>query len=68
MVVHGTKITVDLFLLLMDGTDVVLGIQWLKMLGKITTDYSELSMEFIYEGKLVSWTREGLIDDSTLFA
>lgn len=52
----------------MDGTYVVLGIQWLKTLGKITTNYSELSMEFICDGKLVSWMGEGLIDDNALSA
>lgn len=65
MVVQGTLICVDLFLLPMDGTKVVLGIQWLKTLGKITTDYSELSMEFLYEGKSFSWTGEEWIDDNT---
>lgn len=68
LVVQGTHISVDLFLLPMDDIDVVLGIQWLKTLGKITTDYSDLSMEFHYKDQQVSWTGEAWIEDSSLSA
>lgn len=64
--VQSTRIIVDLFLLPMDGTDVVLGIQWFKTLGKIVTDYTELSMKFIWNGKMVSWTGEKMINEDTL--
>lgn len=65
---QGTSTCVDLFMLPMDGTDVVLGIQWLKTLGKITTDYSHLSMEFSCRDNIVSWTGEAWIEDISLSA
>lgn len=34
VLVQGTILGVDLYLLLMDGMDVVMGIQWLKTAGK----------------------------------
>ena len=45
--------TVDLFILPLSGADIVLGIQWLKQLGPVLTDYSELQMKFIWDGKLI---------------
>lgn len=41
--------SVDLFQLPIGGADIVLGVQWLKQLGSITTDYSLLTMSFTYE-------------------
>lgn len=46
---------VDLYLLPMDGTDIMVVIQWLKQLGKITTDYGDLFMEF-HGQELTGWT------------
>ncbi|GKC46125.1 ty3-gypsy retrotransposon protein [Tanacetum coccineum] len=43
---QGLKIEVDLYVLPMQGPDVVLGIQWLKKLGKVTHDYAQQIMEF----------------------
>lgn len=37
---------IDLYVLHMKGPDVVLGIQWLQKLGKVTHDYGEQTMEF----------------------
>lgn len=37
---------IDLYVLPMKGLDVVLGIQWLQKLGKVTHDYVEQTMEF----------------------
>jgi len=44
---------VDLFLLPLSGAEVVLGVQWLTTLGPVLTDYEQLTMKFIREGKLV---------------
>ena len=35
------------------GADVVLGVQWLKTLGPILTDYNTLTMKFILSGQVV---------------
>lgn len=38
--------SIDLFVLPIEGPDVVLGIQWLQLLGKVSHDYAALTMEF----------------------
>ncbi|GKE45203.1 retrotransposon-related protein, partial [Tanacetum coccineum] len=42
----GVVIEVDLYVLPMQGPDVVLGFQWLRNLGKVTHDYAHQTMEF----------------------
>ncbi|GJS61506.1 retrotransposon-related protein [Tanacetum coccineum] len=46
--IQGLRMDVDLFVLPMKGPDVVLGIQWLQKLGKVTHDYSEQTMELTW--------------------
>ncbi|GJR83935.1 retrotransposon-related protein [Tanacetum coccineum] len=43
---QGVVMEVDLYVLPMQGPDVVLGIQWLQNLGKVTHDYAHQTMEF----------------------
>ena len=51
---QGTIFTLDLFVLPIEGPDVVLGIQWLQFLGRVSHDYSALSMEFCWNGAPVT--------------
>ena len=44
---------VDFHVLPICGADVVLGVQWLKSLGPILTDYATLTMKFISNDKLI---------------
>lgn len=44
----------DLFLLAIEGPDVVLGFPWLQFLGKVTIDYSTFTLEFMWNGKSVT--------------
>ena len=44
---------VDFHILPICGADVVLGVQWLKSLGPVLTDYATLTMKFIYNDKLI---------------
>ncbi|GKE16088.1 retrotransposon-related protein, partial [Tanacetum coccineum] len=44
---QGWTMEFDLYVLPMKGPDVVLGIQWLENLGKVTHDYAQQTMEFI---------------------
>lgn len=44
--IHGQLFEVDLHLLPINGSYIVLGVQWLKQLGPIITDYSQLTMQF----------------------
>ncbi|VFQ83111.1 unnamed protein product [Cuscuta campestris] len=43
--------SIDLFVLQIHGQDIVLGVQWLQQLGKITQDYAQLTLDFIWEGQ-----------------
>nr|GEU84831.1 retrotransposon-related protein [Tanacetum cinerariifolium] len=43
---HGLVMKIDLYVLPMQGPDVLLGIQWLQKLGKVTHDYAQQIMEF----------------------
>lgn len=46
---------VDLHVLPLCGANLVLGVQWLKSLGPVLTDYNKLSMKFMREGRLVKF-------------
>nr|GEW78671.1 ribonuclease H-like domain, reverse transcriptase, RNA-dependent DNA polymerase [Tanacetum cinerariifolium] len=49
--IQGLLMEVDFYVLLMTGPDLVLGIQWLQKLGKVTHDYSKQTMEFTWSDK-----------------
>jgi len=44
---------VDLFVMDLAGSDLVLGVDWLKTLGPIITNYSHLTMRFMKNAKWV---------------
>ncbi|XP_042032774.1 uncharacterized protein LOC121779504 [Salvia splendens] len=48
--VQGTPFAIDLHVLPIHGPDVILGMDWLESLGRVTTDFVAKSMEF-YRGK-----------------
>lgn len=54
MRLQGVPIKVDIYLLLLEACDVVLGAQWLSTLGPIIWDFSTLHMTFKVDGKEVS--------------
>jgi len=51
--IDSQQFNVDLFVLPLSGADLVLGIQWLKSLGPILTDFETLTMKFIKNGKVI---------------
>ncbi|VFQ73441.1 unnamed protein product, partial [Cuscuta campestris] len=53
MRVQNHMFTVDLFVLAVHGHNIVLGVQWLRSLGKITHDYSKMTMEFLWHDQPV---------------
>jgi hypothetical protein len=53
LVVQGITFSVDLHMLAIKGPDVVLGFPWLELLGKVTHDYSALTMEFYWNNQHV---------------
>jgi len=52
--IQGHTFTIDLFSLPLSGADIVFKVQWLKLLGPITTDYVTLTMTFSYLGQPIS--------------
>ena len=51
--IQNIKFLVDLYVLPIAGANIVLGVQWLKTLGPLLTDYNSLSMQFFYQHRLV---------------
>jgi len=51
--VQGRIFTMDLHVLPLCEADIVLGVQWLKSLDPVLTNYNDLTMKFIHEGKLI---------------
>lgn len=62
VLIQDHTFTLDLFHLPLCGTDLVLGVQWLKLLGPITTDYQKLTMTFSHLGRNIT-----LCADAPLF-
>lgn len=54
IIIQGYTFSVDLFRLPIGGADMVLGVQWLKQLSPLRTDYSLLTMTFTYNDMLIS--------------
>lgn len=52
--IQGHSFTVTFHLLQISGTDAVLGIDWLKKLGPVTTDYTTFIMQFNHLGQDIS--------------
>ncbi|CAA0808190.1 Unknown protein, partial [Striga hermonthica] len=52
----GVTVKADLYALPLVGPDVVLGVQWLEGLGKVTTDYRTGIMEFNSDGRQVTFS------------
>ena len=50
---QGHSFTVDLHVLPLCGADIVMGVQWLKSLGPVLTDYNDLTMKFLHQGQLI---------------
>ncbi|KAG6427601.1 hypothetical protein SASPL_111847 [Salvia splendens] len=49
----GHHFDIDLFLLQVEGPDVILGVQWLQELGDVTKNYRNLTMRFDFNGQAV---------------
>ncbi|MCH90152.1 RNA-directed DNA polymerase (Reverse transcriptase), partial [Trifolium medium] len=53
------QITVDAWVLELGGLDMVLGVSWLSTLGKVVMDWQNLSMQFVYNQKVVKLQGQG---------
>ncbi|KAG6482282.1 hypothetical protein ZIOFF_058913 [Zingiber officinale] len=47
--------SVDLYMLPLEGFDIVLGVKWLRTLGPIIWDFRSLMVKFVLAGKEVLW-------------
>lgn len=65
---QGQHIRTDLFLLSLEGYDLVLGARWLRTLGDITWNFSKLVMRFTLDGKKVVIHGKGSGEVSTVSA
>jgi hypothetical protein len=51
----GTKcFEIDALVLELGGLDVVLGVSWLSTLGKVVMDWKDLTMQFLYQGDMIT--------------
>lgn len=48
ILIQGHEFNLDLYVMALGGTNLVQGVAWLKLLGPFTTDYSLLTMSFVY--------------------
>lgn len=63
IIIQGISITTDLYLVSMADSNVIMGIQWMKTLGPIISDFSEILMTFQWEGQTVKWRGEPSISE-----
>ena len=56
----------DLLIFPILGADVVLGIQWLELLGPVVINYKLLTVDFQWKGKAVHSTRESQVNNEFL--
>lgn len=54
IMIQGYTFVVDLHVLAIAGPSIILGIQWLQTLGKVTHDYANTSMDFEQAGQPIS--------------
>ena len=54
IIIQGHQFVVDLYVMALGGANIVFGVEWLKTLGPITTDYSALTMS-------LSWKNEPVV-------
>ena len=66
IMIQDVQFTMDLHVLPVVGANVVLGVQWLKTLGPILTDYGSLRMQFFYQDQLIELKGDNAIDSGLL--
>ncbi|GAV83363.1 RVP_2 domain-containing protein [Cephalotus follicularis] len=64
--IQGHEFHFDLYILPIQGAEVVLGIQWLELLGPVITDYKQLTMTFQWGEKQVQLQGESHFNSEPL--
>ncbi|OIT22708.1 hypothetical protein A4A49_59317, partial [Nicotiana attenuata] len=60
--IQRCDIFLDLYVLSLHGSNMVLGVSWLSILGLVVTDYATHLFEFSHQGKTINWEGEALTD------
>lgn len=68
LLIQGHMFVTDLFHLPISGVDIVLGVQWLKQLGPITTNYQALPMSFFHSGQSITLIVDVSLDPVSIWA
>lgn len=55
IIIQEQLVQVDFYLIPLAGANVVLGMQWMKTIGRILTDYNQMSMAFAKVNQLIKW-------------
>ncbi|XP_028237019.1 uncharacterized protein LOC114416356 [Glycine soja] len=66
IMIQDVMFTMDLHVLPIVGANVVLGVQWLKTLGPILTDYGSLRMQFFHQNQLIELKGENTNDSGII--
>ncbi|XP_077219595.1 uncharacterized protein LOC143853740 [Tasmannia lanceolata] len=66
LAMQNHKFQVDLFVLPLMGADIVLGVQWLELLGPIIFDYKRLTMDFQWKNQAIHLQGENRIVEEPL--
>jgi hypothetical protein len=53
--IFGEQFKIDCHAILLDGFDIILGVQWLRTLGPILWDFKSLTMSFWHGSTHVTW-------------
>lgn len=54
----------NLYILRLHGSDVILGVQWLKTMGTIIWNFEELTMAFTHQGRqyTLHWIKNPMVE------
>ncbi|XP_006577652.1 uncharacterized protein [Glycine max] len=64
VLIQNHTFVVTLRVLSLSGADTVLGVEWLRTLGPIMTDYSSFTMQFTHSGQHVTLHADVLVDEN----
>ena len=53
--VEGLEIEPDLYMVPLEDSDIILGVQWLKPLGDVFMNFEHMTCKFSYQGNPVVW-------------
>lgn len=65
--VQDQSFIINFHVLSLCGADLILNVEWLKLLGPILTDYNDLTMKFLHDGRVVELRgeQEGVVHSIT---